>query len=250
MKRILLGFVGLLVVAIVGWATLRSPAAVQPPKVLPTPQKTTPTTVVFDKHQLSITDPSSLWVITNKKQPLVPADYSPSDLVYPKVALRVPGNESMQVRASTAHALEKMVLAADQAGVHLMLSSGYRSYNYQVGLYNGYVKSQGQALADTQSARPGHSEHQTGLAVDLEPTSRHCEVEDCFAATPEGQWLNVNAYRYGFLLRYTTAEQAITGYKGEPWHYRFVGTELSNQLHDVHVPTLEQFFSVSGGDYN
>ena len=250
MKRILFGFSALVITFFVGQAVLKSSTDVQPPVTTQTHKIVPSTTAVFDKLRFSVTDPSSLWVIANKKHPLAPVDYTPADLVYPQVPLRVPGNESMQVRVSTARALEAMFAAADKDAVHLMLSSGYRSYNYQVSLYNGYVKSQGQSVADTQSARPGYSEHQTGLAVDLEPANRHCEVEDCFADTPEGKWLQVYAYRYGFLLRYTPAGQAVTGYKGESWHYRYVGIELSQHLHDILVPTLEQFFTVSGGNYN
>lgn len=201
----------------------------------------------FNKRQYSLTDPTSIWVIVNKKHPLDPIDYAPSDLVFPNVPLRVPGNESMQVRQVTAGALEQMFAAAKTEGLSLQVSSGYRSYIYQVNLYNGYVKADGQTQADQESARPGYSEHQTGLAVDLEPASRNCELQACFADTPEGKWLAANAYKYGFILRYTTADQPVAGYESEPWHYRYVGIPLATQMHDTNVPTLEQFFGVSGG---
>lgn len=201
----------------------------------------------FNKQQYSLTDPNSIWVIVNKQHPLNPIDYAPADLVFPNVPLRVPGNESMQVRQVTAKALEQMFATAKSQGLNLQLSSGYRSYTYQVNLYNSYVKADGQARADQESARPGYSEHQTGLAVDLEPTSRHCELETCFAETPEGKWLYANSYRYGFILRYTTTNQAVTGYESEPWHFRYVGTDLANEMHKTGVTSLEQFFGVSGG---
>jgi zinc D-Ala-D-Ala carboxypeptidase len=201
----------------------------------------------FNKQQYSVTDPASIWVIVNKKHPLNPLSYAPSDLVFPNVPLRVPGNESMQVRQVTAQALEQMFAAAKSQGVVLKLSSGYRSYSYQVNLYNGYIRSDGQAQADQESARPGYSEHQTGLAVDLEPTTRSCELQICFADTPEGKWLYANAYKYGFILRYTTANQPITGYEGEPWHFRYVGSGLADQMHRDKIDSLEQFFNVSGG---
>jgi len=153
----------------------------------------------------------------------------------------------MQVRKVTATALEQMFAAAKQQGIDLMLSSGYRSYAYQVSLYNGYVQTQGQATADTQSARPGYSEHQTGFAADIEPVSKECEVDPCFGTTPEGIWLAANAYKYGFIIRYTAADQKITGYEAEPWHIRYVGTALSTELHSTGVQTLEQFFGISGG---
>ena len=227
-----------------------------------TPQKLTPTTPTksavsktpmqpptdgFNKKQYSLTDPTSIWVVVNKQHQLQPADYVPNDLVVPTIPLRVPGNESMQLRAVTATAMEAMFAAAKEQGVNLMLSSGYRSYSYQVNLYDGYVKSEGQATADTQSARPGFSEHQTGLAADIEPVSKTCEVEQCFGDTPEGKWLAANAYNYGFIIRYGADDQSITGYEAEPWHVRYVGKDLAKELHDTNTETLEQFFDVTGG---
>jgi D-alanyl-D-alanine carboxypeptidase len=109
------------------------------------------------------------------------------------------------------------------------------------------VQSEGQAVADTQSARPGYSEHQSGLAADLEPASRKCEVDQCFGDTPEGKWLSANAYKYGFVIRYPLGLDNITGYEYEPWHVRYVGIALSTEMHDEGILTLEQFFAISGG---
>jgi len=201
----------------------------------------------FNKKQYSTTDPTSIWVVVNKQHVLSPKDDAPSDLVVPNVLLRVPGNESMQVRKPAAAALEAMFADAKTAGLNLMLSSGYRSYAYQVNLYKGYVKTDGQATADTQSARPGYSEHQTGLAADIEPSTQKCEVEQCFADTPEGKWLAANAYKYGFIIRYTADKVNVTGYEYEPWHVRYIGKELAAELHNKHVETLEEFFGISGG---
>lgn len=216
-------------------------------QVTPQSHSPMPSPAQFDKKRYSLTDPTSIWVIVNKQHPLQPKDYIPADLVVPTVPLRVPGNESMQLRQITATNLEDMFTAAKASGINLMLSSGYRSYQYQVSLYNGYVQTQGQAVADTQSARPGFSEHQTGLAADVEPVSRTCEVDTCFKDTPEGQWLAANAYKYGFIIRYTAGKTAITGYEFEPWHVRYVGTALSTEMHDKHIETLEEFFGVTGG---
>jgi len=201
----------------------------------------------FNKQQYSLTDPASIWVVVNKQHPLNPKDYTPADLVVPNVPLRVPGNESMQLREVTATAMEQMFADAKTQGINLMLSSGYRSYAYQVNLYGGYVNTEGQAVADTQSARPGYSEHQTGFAADIEPVSKNCEVAECFGDTPEGKWLAANAYKYGFIIRYTAADQSITGYEPEPWHIRYIGAALSTEMHNTSVATLEQFFDVSGG---
>jgi D-alanyl-D-alanine carboxypeptidase len=216
----------------------------------PTNSSTQPSTASaddFDKRQYSTTDPASIWVVANKQHPLQPKDYVPADLVIPNVPLRVPGNESMQLRQVTATAMETMFAAAQKDGIDLMLSSGYRSYTYQVNLYNGYVATQGQATADTQSARPGYSEHQTGLAADVEPTSKHCEVEECFGDTPEGKWVAANAYKYGFIVRYPSGKEPVTGYEPEPWHVRYVGVSLATEMHQRGIVTLEEFFGISGG---
>jgi D-alanyl-D-alanine carboxypeptidase len=173
----------------------------------------------FDKKQFSLTDPASLWVIANKQRPLQPKTYAPGDLVTPSIPLRLAASsEEMQLRKPAADALKQMYDAALADGQKLMVSSAYRSYTYQDNLYKYYVKQQGQSTADTQSARPGHSEHQTGLAVDLEPASRTCEIETCFAETSEGKWVAQNAYKYGFVIRYIEGKQNITGYIYEPWH--------------------------------
>lgn len=205
----------------------------------------------FDKSQYSLSDPASIWIVVNKQRPLNPISFAPADLVVPSVPLRVPGNESMQVRQVIVPALEQLFQAAKLQGVPLMLSSGYRSYSYQVGLYNSYVKSRGTSGADQFSARPGHSEHQTGLAVDLEPLNQQCDVDQCFADLPAGQWLAANAYKYGFILRYPADKVSVTGYSYEPWHIRYVGTALSGQLHSQHIETLEEFFGLPAApDYS
>lgn len=199
----------------------------------------------FNKTEHSIDEPSSIWIVVNKQRPLQPAGYTPSDLVAPKVPLRLNGEEpEMQLRKEAAMALEALVAGAKKESLDLMVASAYRPYTFQQNLYNRYVTQQGQAAADTQSARPGHSEHQTGLAVDLEPTSQKCEVETCFADTPEGKWVAKNAYMYGFILRYQDGKDDETGYMYEPWHLRYVGKALSTELQRIGNPTLEQFFSL------
>lgn len=199
----------------------------------------------FNTKQHSLDDPASIWVIANKRRPLQSIDYTPDDLVVPNVALRLTAqNEEMQVRAAVAAALERFFAAAEQDGLRLMVSSAYRSYAYQKGLYNTYVRQQGQSTADTQSARPGHSEHQTGLAVDVEPVSRKCEIEQCFANLPEGKWVAKNVHKYGFVIRYAKDKDHITGYIYEPWHLRYVGKPLAQELYQRNNPTLEEFFEL------
>ncbi len=243
--RLVVGLV--LIIAAIAWFSLDHHTSANKPSQAKTTASHAVVAPSFDKKRYSLTDPTSIWVIVNKQHPLQPKSYVPTDLVVPTVPLRVPGNDSMQLRAPAAAALEAMFTAAKTQGLNLMLASGYRSYQYQVALYNGYVQSQGQATADTQSARPGYSEHQTGLAADLEPSSRNCELDACFQNTPEGKWVALNAYKYGFIIRYTADKTAVTGYEFEPWHVRYVGTDLTNAMHTQHIQTLEEFFGVSGG---
>ena len=96
--------------------------------------------------------------------------------------------------------------------------------------YSNYVKTYGQAAADTFSAKPGHSEHQTGLAVDLTTADQYCRLERCFGDTAAGKWLAANTPAYGFILRYPDGKEAATGYTYEPWHFRYVGPEFAKAL--------------------
>lgn len=188
----------------------------------------------FDKTKFSTSDAASIWVVVNKKRPLDPKTYAPSDLV------AVGGGQ--QMRKEAAEALTTMIAAAKTAGLTMSPLSGYRSYNTQVSVYNNEVATNGQAVADTQSARPGTSEHQTGLAVDI--GGGGCGIEDCFGNTAEGRWLAANAYKYGFIVRYTTGKESVTGYRAEPWHVRYIGTALSTEMNTQKITTLEEFFGL------
>jgi D-alanyl-D-alanine carboxypeptidase len=205
--------------------------------------KTYSNTPAFNKKLYSINDPASIWVVVNKGR-VLPSNYVPADLMNPSIPLRLStGSEEMLIRKQAALALQSMNQAAGKQNVHFMLASGYRSYSFQVNLYAGYVRTQGQHSADISSARAGHSEHQTGFAADLEPVSRTCEVEVCFANTREGKWLAANAYKYGFIVRYPKSKENLTGYEYEPWHVRYIGTKLASQLYK-NSQTMEQFFGL------
>ena len=133
-----------------------------------------------------------------------------------------------------------MANAASSAGLSIRVVSGFRSYNTQNNLYNNYVNRDGRAAADTYSARPGHSEHQTGLAADINL------VDDSFEYTSEGQWLNNNAYKYGFILRYPKGKTSETGYIYESWHYRYVGVDLATKLYNGgNWISLENYFGIT-----
>jgi len=197
----------------------------------------------FNKSLYSIDEPGSLWWVVNKRRPL-PEDYVPANMAAPDIKLRWADDaESMQVSTQAIPDLEAMYQAALKAGHKLMLVSAYRSVGYQKQLYNGYVRSSGQEDADRFSARPGTSEHQTGLAVDLGRVDGECEITECFGQTPEGKWLAQNAHKYGFIIRYLKDKEATTGYLYEPWHFRYVGTELAAEIKPT-AQTLEEYFGL------
>jgi D-alanyl-D-alanine carboxypeptidase len=199
----------------------------------------------FDKAAMSIDDPTSPWVVVNKLRPIADgADYVPPDLV--DLPADMPNPNGYQLRADAAAALEEMFHAAlSEIGVQLVAQSGYRSYSVQVRAYDYYVNSLGVAGADLTSARPGFSEHQTGMAMDILDTVSGCSTDGrCFADTAAGQWLAANAYRFGYVLRYPDGGTPITGYEYEPWHYRWVGVPAATEMHNTGVATLEEFFGL------
>lgn len=204
----------------------------------------------FDKKLYSLTEPDSLWFINNKHTGL-PLDYLPKDLIVPNVPLRLGSDaEQMKIRKIAQIDLEKLFADSMVAGLQMQFGSGFRSSSYQKTLYDSYVASQGQQAADKSSARPGYSEHQTGLTLDFTRIDGKCHLEDCFGQTAEGKWLADNAYKYGFILRYVPGKEPITGYMSEPWHYRYVGLGLAKQMHEQKIQTLEEFFGLEAApDY-
>lgn len=140
----------------------------------------------------------------------------------------------------TLSAFNAMQADAEAIGLNLYISSGFRSYSYQENLYNNYVLQDGKEEADTYSARPGHSEHQTGLAFDLNT------IDDSFAYTAEGKWVAENCYKYGLILRYPKGKETKTGYQYESWHLRYVGNELAQKLYNNgEWITLEEYFNLT-----
>ncbi len=163
-----------------------------------------------------ITDPSGLTVLVNKYYAL-PAGYVPE--------LEALGRDygSGSLRPEAVQAFRSMADGARADGVSLRSVSAYRSFAGQKITYNNYLKKYRQSLVDTFSARPGHSEHQTGLALDINAASSRA----CFEKTPAFAWLKEHCAEYGFILRYPEDKQAVTGYRFEPWHYRYVGVDIA-----------------------
>lgn len=188
-----------------------------------------------------VAQPEAITVLVNKRNKL-PDNYEPADLVYPDVPFIFAEKlDKRKMRAEAADALEKLFAGAASDGIYLAGVSGYRSKATQEVLYNNYVKKDGTEAADRYSARPGHSEHQTGLTMDISGSTGKCAAQDCFADTPEAAWLAEHAYKYGFIIRYPEGKEHITGYKYEPWHLRFVGTDIAKQIHEQGI-TFEEYY--------
>ena len=211
------------------------------------PSSAAPSRAVASQH--SLTDPTSPWVVVNKHLPLVPQDFVPADLVQPGVQLAVSG-EAALLNSTTAAAAEKMFGAAASEGVIMTLASGYRSYSTQVATYNGYVASTGQAAADRASARPGHSEHQTGWSFDIGDGAGACSFQPCFAEQPAAVWAKSNAHKFGFVVRYPWMFHDTTGYFYESWHLRYIGVEAATDMFTRGIATLEEYFGLEAApDY-
>lgn len=215
------------------------------PSLTPSPTPTvtvspSPTTPPFSKHTYLLDTPASPWVVVNKQMPLEPADHVPPVLV----ALdAVPGGAADTLLPDAAAALGQLYAAASANGAGFRVITAYRSYDYQQGLYNDYVASWGRTRAETFVARPGHSEHQTGLAVDIYDTAA-CQLDVCFADTAAGQFVATHAHEYGFIIRYPAGKQDVTGYQFEPWHLRYVGVELATEMYTAGPYTMEEFFGL------
>lgn len=181
-------------------------------------------------------------IIINKQNPL-PENY-PINLVVPNVRLRLSSSEEqMQIDQAVEPDLIELFEAAKSDGINLVFGSGYRSYAKQKQFYDSYVARDGISAADTYSARPGHSEHQSGLSFDATSPSGACHLEICWENTAEGLWMADNAHRYGFILRYPEGKSGITGYQYEPWHFRYVGKETASRIYNSST-TLEEYLGL------
>lgn len=193
------------------------------------------------------TKEDSVTVLVNR-QYRMSADYIPADLVVPNVRFSFYGTyEKSYVRQVTADALEKLFAAAERDDVILKAVSGYRSYARQKEIYDRNVRSRGKSATDLVSAKPGSSEHQTGLTLDVSSESVGCALEESFGDTSDGKWLAKNCHKYGFIIRYPKDKTKITGYSYEPWHIRYVGRKLATYLYKKNM-TLEEYYKTTTVD--
>ncbi len=192
---------------------------------------------------VSLSDVSRQWVVVNKQRPLVPADAAPAELAAPAGVRTL---DVVSLRPDAAAALAAMRAGAQAAGAgELAALSAYRSYTTQQRTYAQHVDADGRQVADLESARPGHSEHQTGITVDLVACGEGgCGGLDDFGGSPQGAWVAEHAWEYGFVVRYLEGATEITGYKAEPWHVRYIGPELAKAYRDGGWRSLEEFFGL------
>lgn len=176
-------------------------------------------------------------LILVNKQIALPAGYKPNDLVTANIDfVDTASGERRMLRKEAAQAIEKLMAGAKATGIDLKGTSAFRSYDYQVQLFNAYVAKDGKEQAMKYSAPPGHSEHQTGLAIDVSSASVGYQLTQSLEQTKEGKWMADNAHKYGFIVRYQRAYEAETGYMFEPWHLRYIGVEHATNVHKTNVP--------------
>lgn len=187
------------------------------------------------------TDCDSITVFVNKEYSL-PSTFIPKDLVIPDVHFYTDGpQEKRYLRDVAAKALENMFSDASADGEVLYGVSGYRSYTRQTEIYNKNVRQRGSAATNMVSSIPGHSEHQTGLAIDISCKDLSGSLSEEFADTTEGQWVADNCYKYGFIIRYPKGCETLTGYSYEPWHIRYVGNDIASYIHNNNI-TFEEYY--------
>ena len=215
-----------------GAGATATPTPTETPRPAPAEAAPPATVDTFDRTAHSLDDPMSIWVVVNKLRPMNPQDFEPEDLVF--VDVEQTFEAYMRQEASDA-IITMFDAAANEADLFLASNSAFRSYGAQENVYDG---------DDTLTARPGFSEHQTGLTMDIGASSGECSIEACFGELPEGIWLRDNAHRFGFILRYPADKTAITGYECEPWHFRYVGVPLATEMRERGITTLEEFFGL------
>lgn len=227
-----------------------TPKPVSTPRSTPTPTATTPkspeptatpepTPAPAPAPSFDIDNPSSITVVVNKQRQINPAGWAPDDLVAPNV----PNSGGQPLRAEAAAALEQMYAESVAARVPFAILSAFRGYDMQQQLFNSYAAQDGVAAAETYSARPGFSEHQTGLVADISECLG-CGLSYEFGTMPQGVWARENAWRFGFILRYQDGQQPVVGYVYEPWHFRYVGPEVAADMHAKGIVNLEDYFGL------
>lgn len=194
----------------------------------------------LSKPEIDPDDPYLLLV--NKTHPLDDT-YKPDDLADIKYFAADRDAAARYMRKEAAEHFHQLSEAAAVEGHEIVITTAYRSYGFQSVLWNNYVEKHGEAEANTFSARPGQSEHQTGLCTDVSSPSVNYQLTTDYADTEEGRWLAEHCHEYGFIIRFPLGKEEITGYQYEPWHIRYVGTEAAAYIHQEQI-TLEEYLNV------
>ncbi|MGB3374125.1 MAG: M15 family metallopeptidase [Microbacterium sp.] len=197
---------------------------------------------------VALDDPSHVWVVVNKLRSLSRIDYAPASVTQSRLRGT---SSSVSMHPEAAEALNRMADAARAAGVgEIGINNAYRSYRLQQTTHASIVRTDGPEEADARSARPGHSEHQTGFAVDVVACDPGCGEIGRFAGTAQSEWVAEHAWEHGFIVRYESGATGTTGYIPEPWHLRYIGPELAAAYNEGGFRTLEAFFGLpDAADY-
>ncbi|BBI35060.1 D-alanyl-D-alanine carboxypeptidase family protein [Cohnella abietis] len=199
--------------------------------------------------KIIVTNTSSNYILVNKKR-MLSSTYVPKDLTVPNVPFSFSGSSpKKQMRREAALALESLFKAAKKDKIDLKAVSGYRSYATQKSIFQSNSDKKGEEVANRTSARPGQSEHQTGLAMDVSSASAGYDLVEKFGETTEGKWLAKHAAEHGFIIRFLKGKESITGYSYEPWHIRYIGKEVAKDITNKKV-TLEQYFDTISATVN
>lgn len=191
-------------------------------------------------------DPTDTLILVNKQNraPAVPVTLVKPNVTPTKEAL----SENIYMQPVAARALEELFAGALEDGITLYATSGFRSYSTQKAIFERKLESMSERAANSSVAKPGYSEHQTGLAMDVEGlSSLGIGLVDDFGETPEGKWLAQNCHEYGYIIRYPKGKTNITGYIYEPWHIRYVGKEAAKEIAALDV-TFEEYILMVRGD--
>ena len=191
-------------------------------------------------------DPTDVLILVNKqnKAPTVPVTLVKPDVTPTKPSVA----ENIYMRPEAARALEALFAGAAEDGITLYATSGFRSYSTQKAIFDRKAAERGEQTANRSVAKPGYSEHQTGLAMDIEgETTLGTGLTAAFGESPEGIWVAEHCHEYGFIIRYPKDKTSITGYTYEPWHIRYVGVEAATQIAELGV-TFEEYILLIRGD--
>ncbi|WP_346915801.1 M15 family metallopeptidase [Clostridium sp.] len=195
---------------------------------------------VLDDKEKVLEDKEILMV--NRDNPL-DKNFVPKNLVTPNTKFIGNGDPNVnKLEAVAARALENLFQAAKDEGIDLLGVSGYRDYNYQKKLYDNAIMSSGKEYANKYTAKPGDSEHQTGLAMDI-LSEDYQVLDDGFNNTDASRWIEKNCSKYGFIIRYPKGKENITGYNYEPWHLRYVGKKAAEEIMKNKI-TLEEYIEM------